>query len=365
VQKKNFGHVRIPFKRIHVELTNVCDFNCSFCPKSLMTRRYGYMDEALAKRIITEISADDLSEKITFHVMGEPTLHPAFFGILDHASKEGMPVGLTTNGGGLGGRIGARLLDFPLHQIDVSLQTPDDNSFRLRKAKSLTFDRFLNGIVAFFSAYRERHPETIFKFRFLNTTIPVKTIEKKNGPVRVLSSTRELRAVLGEWVKRIYAAVGEPMEKWGPALDRVNRLVSYKWNVVEILPRVFFETYLLADWGHAFNDDPVKPAWAGYCDGMRDHFAILHNGDVTLCCVDFNGKTVVGNLNESTLKEVLSSHGLSKIMHGFSRYRLVHPYCRHCLGSKNTLGLLTKPLATIIGLHLLRPYFYHQTRLFD
>jgi MoaA/NifB/PqqE/SkfB family radical SAM enzyme len=365
VQREKFGHVQIPFKRIHVELTNVCDFNCVFCPKSLMTRRYGYMDEGLARRIITDIRTYGLAEKITFHVMGEPTLHPKFFSLLDHAASEGMPVGLTTNGGGLGGRIGAGLLDRPLHQVDVSLQTPDEISFALRKAKNLTFDRFLNGIVAFFSAYRERHPQTIFKFRFLNTTIPVKTIEKKNGPVRVISSTRDLRTVLGEWVKRIYAAVGEPSEKWGPALARVNRLVSYKWNVVEILPRVFFETYLLADWGHAFNDGAVKPAWAGFCDGMRDHFAILHNGDVTLCCVDFNGKTVIGNLKEVSIKDVLSSEILAQIMRGFERYRLVHPYCRHCLGSKNTISWLTKPLATIAGLHVLRPFFYHQIRLFD
>src|SRR5208282_3841624 len=122
---KKFGHIGIPLKRVHIELTNVCDFNCIFCPKSEMKRPYGYMDTGLARRIITELKARGICEKITFHVMGEPTLHKDFFAILDHAEAEGMKAGLTTNGGGLGGDTGRRLLDYALHQLDISLQTPD------------------------------------------------------------------------------------------------------------------------------------------------------------------------------------------------------------------------------------------------
>src|SRR5512139_2205741 len=137
MEKRYFGHIEIPLKRIHIELTNVCDFNCLFCPKSEMERPYGYMETGLAKRIIDEIGEYGLTEKITFHVMGEPTLHPDFFDILSHAHEKGVKVGLTTNGGGLGGEVGARLIDHNLHQINISLQTPDDRSFTLRKASAL------------------------------------------------------------------------------------------------------------------------------------------------------------------------------------------------------------------------------------
>jgi hypothetical protein len=56
--------------------------------------------------------------------------------------------------------------------------------------------------------------------------------------------------------------------------------------VVEIYPRVFFETYMLSNWMDAREKSSVRDAWAGYCFGMRDHFAILYNGDVVLCCID-------------------------------------------------------------------------------
>ena len=359
-----FGHVQIPFRRIHIELTNVCDFNCTFCPKSVMERPYGYIDPELAKNIISEIGRLNLADKITFHVMGEPTLHPQFFRILDHAQTENVPVGLTTNGGGLGEPLGPRLLDYRLHQVDVSLQTPDERSFALRKAGRLDFDRYLDNIFNFFKQYRERYPETIFKFRFLNTIFPQKTIEAKMGPVRVISSTRELRSVFTKWVDRVYETVGVDADQLERAHRRINKLAAHKWYVIEILPNIFFETYILADWGHAFHNGPVHRAWAGFCDGMRDHFAILHNGDVTLCCIDFDGRTAIGNLNQMSLTEILSSDTLGNIMKGFKAFRPVHPYCQRCLGSKSRLAWLVKPPASIVGLHLLRPYFYRRIRLF-
>ncbi|EPR37542.1 Radical SAM domain protein [Desulfovibrio sp. X2] len=360
-----FGHVRIPFKRIHLELTNVCDFNCLFCPKSLMTRGYGYMDEALARRAIDEISRKGLAEKITFHVMGEPTLHPKFFDILAYARDAGMPVGLTTNGGGLGGEAGKRLLDYELKQVDVSLQTPDEESFKLRRAGRLDFDGFLTGIVDFFAAYRERWPETIFKFRFLNTTFRPKSIEERQGPMRVISSTQELRDTFSAWVERIYELMDLGAEERRTALDRLRKLKSWKWNVVEILPNTFFETYMLGDWGNAFSDDAVREAWAGYCFGMRDHFAVLWNGDVVLCCIDFDGKTRVGSIADRSIEDVLKSPALGKVMAGFRRFRPVLPACRRCLGARSALSWLVKPFLQVGGLSLLKPYFHKKSRLFD
>ena len=150
MEKQRFGHIETPLKRVHIELTNVCEFNCRFCPKPDMERKYGYMDKGLAKRIISEIAQNNIAEKITFHVMGEPTMHPDFFEFLDHAASEGINVGLTTNGKNLGGPVGKRLAEYPLHQIDVSFQTPDEVSFELREAGNLAFDDYLKGILDFF-----------------------------------------------------------------------------------------------------------------------------------------------------------------------------------------------------------------------
>ncbi|KAF0181321.1 MAG: radical SAM protein [Nitrospirae bacterium] len=363
MRNKRFGHIDIPLQRVHLELTNVCDFNCVFCPKSLMKRPYGYMDAALAKRLIDEISDEGLCEKITFHVMGEPLLHKDFFAILEHAQNRGVQVGLTTNGGRLGAEAGIRLLEYPLHQLDISLQTPDEKSFALRRAGTLTFGEYLSGIFSFFAEYHRRHPQTVFKFRFLNTRFPKKPMERRLGPVRVISSTQELRATFKYWAGRVYDGLQTSEAERAQALREIDKLSAYKWHVVEVAPNVFFETYILEDWGHAFGDEKVHDAWGGYCFGMRDHFAVLWNGDVVLCCVDFDGNTVVGNVKDGTLKEVLSSNAVGTIMDGFRKYRLEHPYCKRCLGSSSRIGWALKPILAVSGLKLLKPFFYKKTKL--
>lgn len=362
--KGRFGHIDVPLKRVHVELTNVCQFNCVFCPKVAMKRPPGHMDTALAKRILSTLAEHAICEKVTFHVMGEPTLHRDFFEILAHAESEGLKVGLTTNGAGLGGDIGKRLLGFGLHQVDVSLQTPDEQSFTLRKAGALGFNAYAEGIMEFFAAYKAAWPDTIFKLRFLNTRFRKKTMEGQTGALRVMSTTAELRETFKKWAVMVFDGLGTLARDREHALLGIEKLVSYKWNVVEVAPKVFFETYILSNWGHAFGEEEVREAWAGYCFGMRDHFGILYNGDVVLCCIDYDGQTVMGNLHKQSLLQVLGSDELREVVEGFKKFRVTHPYCRQCLGSGSLGAWLVRPVADVLALKVLKPFFYKQTRLY-
>ena len=323
------------------------------------------METDLAKRTISELWEKGVCEKITFHVMGEPTLHRDFFEILQHARNENVKIGLTTNGASLGREIGRRLIDFDLHQLDISLQTPDEQSYCLRQAGALSFDNYLSGILNFFSSYKKHHPNTIFKFRFLNTRFLGKDMKNQIGSSQAIYSTRELRKTFRYWADQIYDILGIETPERLRAMRKINKLVSYKWNVVEIFPRVFFETYVLINWGNAFGIENIRDAWAGTCFGMRDHFGILYNGDVILCCIDFDGNTTLGNLHDASLEEILSSDTLENIVDGFKRYRLVHPYCKICLGSTSFLSWLFKPVTSIIGLHVLKPFFYKHIHILE
>jgi len=53
--KSYLGHLQIPVKRVHLELTNICEFNCQFCPKAKMTRAFGSIETGFAKQIISEL----------------------------------------------------------------------------------------------------------------------------------------------------------------------------------------------------------------------------------------------------------------------------------------------------------------------
>ena len=122
------------WQRVYLELTNACNCACEFCPRSAMTRPIQHMNLGVVKRLLSEISALGIAPKVTLHVMGEPTLHPHFFEILDFTARLGLHVSLVTNAMRLGGGFGRQLAQVPLHELTLSIQTPDVDSFVYRNA---------------------------------------------------------------------------------------------------------------------------------------------------------------------------------------------------------------------------------------
>ena len=82
------------FKKIYIEITNVCNLACSFCSidhrikKSITVEEF----ESILKKI------DKYTDYIYLHVKGEPLLHPKLKELLDLADKYHKHVNITTNG---------------------------------------------------------------------------------------------------------------------------------------------------------------------------------------------------------------------------------------------------------------------------
>ena len=66
-------------ERIHLEVTNVCNFKCEFCPDAIMERKRGHMDWALLEKALDEIAEHRLAKTVAFHLMGEPLIYPPIF----------------------------------------------------------------------------------------------------------------------------------------------------------------------------------------------------------------------------------------------------------------------------------------------
>ena len=84
--------------KIYLEITNVCNFDCTFCHKTSRKKKLMSEDEF-------EILTDKLQGKakyLYFHLMGEPTLHPLLPKFIDRAKKKGFLPTITTNGSLLG-----------------------------------------------------------------------------------------------------------------------------------------------------------------------------------------------------------------------------------------------------------------------
>ena len=60
------------YNKVYVEITNICNMNCSFCHGH--SRKPGMMSEENFARILSQLS--EKTKYIYYHLMGEPLLHP-------------------------------------------------------------------------------------------------------------------------------------------------------------------------------------------------------------------------------------------------------------------------------------------------
>ena len=81
------------FKRIYIEITNVCNLNCEFCEPH--NRKNRFMELKEFDTILNKISP--FSSYIYMHVKGEPLLHPEFDAFVQLAYSKGFKINLTTN----------------------------------------------------------------------------------------------------------------------------------------------------------------------------------------------------------------------------------------------------------------------------
>jgi len=73
------------------------------------------------------------------------------------------------------------------------------------------------------------------------------------------------------------------------------------------------------------------------CGTPFSEVSVLWNGDVVLCCYDYDGFNVVGNLREQTLKEIWHGEKINQIREIFEQRRTdTLPFCSGCLRGPHT-----------------------------
>ncbi|MCB0348406.1 MAG: SPASM domain-containing protein, partial [Bdellovibrionales bacterium] len=68
----------------------------------------------------------------------------------------------------------------------------------------------------------------------------------------------------------------------------------------------------------------------GFCYGLKSHIGILVDGTVVPCCLDKEGNIPLGNINESSIDEILNSDRSLAIIKGFQQRKLVENLCQRC-----------------------------------
>ena len=268
------------FNKIYLEISNLCNLRCSFCPGTKRPPKAMTVEEFTALLPKLRPWADFLY----FHLMGEPLCHPHLEVFLRLAGEAGFKVILTTNGTLLS-RHQQMLLSAPgLHKLNISLHAFEANDL------NIPFSEYLSGCFAFGKA---AEGSKLIAYRLWNNG----GRDEKNQEI--------LRAMEGyfpqPWVtERRGLRIGERVYlEYGDKFDWPDLSVSE-------------------------GSDRVR------CYGLRDQIGILCDGTVVPCCLDHEGDIPLGNLFTQEMEEILATPRAQAIYQGFQQGKASETLCRRC-----------------------------------
>ena len=133
----------------------------------------------------------------------------------------------------------------------------------------------------------------------------------------------------------------------------VNDTSLFRAELIRISDRVLITVRPLFDWGNAFTTKKIYPAKIGYCSLAFSSVSVLSNGEVTICCADYDGKTSLGNINNVPLSALLASSEVKRLTEEFNQLKVTHPHCQQCLGGTSRVKRALRTLFTIGALKIL------------
>lgn len=290
---------------IIIEPTNSCNLKCPVCPTSQnMKRKKGFMKFEDFKNIVDSI--EPITKKIYMNFAGEPLLNKNIFEMVRYAEEKGISTLVSTNTTLLDRYIDG-VLSSKLSKLIVCLDGASKETHESYRVGS-DFDKVKENIRTLCKAKSEAglvKPEINLQF----------VVMKKNeNEIQKMVEIAEELGVNSLTLKSFAIGTQHNHE------EKIKLAMDFLPNNKE------FRRY---DYSVSDVELEKKP---DICPWIRQS-VILWNGDVTLCCYDFNGELVVGNIFEKDFKTILKSPKYKKYrkMAMQRKFRL----CKNCDATKN------------------------------
>lgn len=277
------------FRRIYLEITNVCNLSCGFCPKT--DRPAQFMDRESFEKILQKI--EGRCEFLYLHVMGEPLLHPEIDLFLNLCRKYNFKVNITTNGTLIAEKSALILTEPALRQVNFSLHSFESNMIEY------PLESYIDKIFEFIRKAKSER-KLLIGLRLWN----VSENGRNQNNVYIL--------------KRI-------QKEFNPGFTLENMLTPI--NGVKLAENIFLHQAPAFEWPDTGKDEIGSK---GFCYGLRDQAAVLSDGTVVPCCLDGEGTVRLGNILENEFTDIINSRRARELYEGFSKREAVEELCRKC-----------------------------------
>lgn len=331
------------FSQISIEITNICNFSCNFCPIGKMQRKRGYMPFETVKRIVDEISELHLLSSdghINPYIVGEPLIHPQADQIFKYIKSKNLKILLNTNASLLTSDTIKLLYDIHIDKITINLSKNKDE-FYLRKPK-LSYEEHIGNVTEAVKQHIRKNPSTELELLIL--------LHKHD----IIKNSVEIQSIM-----QILDHIGIDQ-----MLFMKDVFASFRYNFFrkiqlpfvirkEILPRVNLAIGASHSWAGNTGTDygKVKKAIIGSCNALRKdgQIAILADGTYTLCCLDYEGRTKLPfKYEDCTFSKLFNSKEFKRIASEFRKCHLPYEFCKYCRGGDTNVKWLLNQLFSCI-----------------
>jgi len=266
-----------PFVR-GIESTNYCGCHCKACTYDQMRRKKGKMSEELFKLAVENVLKYTSERIITLHHFGDPLLHPKLPEFINYAGSQGLKTKISTVGVALTPKLIDELVESDLTVIKFSFWGTNEREF----------EYFQN------ASYR-RTMENIH--RFIEKKSKIKVI------IELLTDGSHKMSELeyyNQWKDMIQM---KPAGNWIGDDNQVIKFTKVKRKTTTV---------------------PCGKFWGS-------ELKVLWNGDVVPCCMDYDGKAVVGNIQEETIMSIWGGAKMNELrkLHAEGRRGEVE-LCKFC-----------------------------------
>lgn len=163
IHKTDYGYKVISLvpdvKKIYIEVTTRCNFDCKTCIRKSWEEELGHMDIQVFQSLVNQLR--DLPELNSVHFggFGEPLSHPHIFEMIKSIKELGLKAEMITNGSLLTEETAGKLVDLGLDTLFVSLDGPDKETYNdIRQGAD--FGNVIGNITRFNSIKCERQAIT-------------------------------------------------------------------------------------------------------------------------------------------------------------------------------------------------------------
>ncbi|MBU1199468.1 MAG: radical SAM protein [Nanoarchaeota archaeon] len=278
--------MKYELKRLNIELSARCSYACAGCPNTYMKRKKGNMSFESFKQIYGEI--EDKIQKVYLWNYGEPLLNPHIAEIICYTKNKKPRTVLSTTGQTLPMREDLSFLS-TLDELIISINGFDSETYSFHQ-KGGNFTKIVAGLRR------------------------LKPIMERMGTEYILQTVANSRNI------NQIDEIEQFAREYG-----FNKVVLKSFNVMdnkEETERQYVPQELLFSRKNpVYKTDKVYPCF--------EWMVVNWNGDVNICCWDYEGEIIVGNVLEQGVFDVWESKKMTGLKQRLANERIL-PYCSRC-----------------------------------